>query len=280
MKKLLFTILILFSFITNIFAEETIGYVNGTEVNFRNEPSLNSKVISQLNRPEEIIILDIVVTSDIKYKYWYKIKTKENEIGYIYYLLVVTDPKLIGSDLKKSLKEVIFYDSKLGPIKFSNKLPITIKLLKKIFPEHKVTKGIGQGDSPDFYYFGVSKENKTIQISSFIQYKDYNLKQIKSPHQNNINIDLLAINSNEIKDQYGLSVGDTYKDIIRKRKGELVIRNSHHDKTIGKDQIYYSIWGNFDNKSYADVSPVNIPNEQVIKHNWEIISISWPSPIW
>ena len=74
MKKLLFTILILFSFITNIFAEETIGYVNGTEVNFRNEPSLNSKVISQLNRPEEIIILDIVVTSDIKYKYWYNIK--------------------------------------------------------------------------------------------------------------------------------------------------------------------------------------------------------------
>ena len=59
----------------------------------------------------------------------------------------------------------------------------------------------------DFYYFGVSKENKTIQISSFIQDEDYN--------QNNINIDLLAINSNEIKDQYGLSVGDTYKDIIR-----------------------------------------------------------------
>ena len=272
MKKLLFTILILFSFITNIFAEETIGYVNGTDVNFRNKPSLNSKVISQLNRPEEIIILDIVVTSDIKYKYWYKIKTKENEIGYIYYLLVVTDPKLIGSDLNKSLKEVIFYDSKLGPIKFSNKLPITIKLLKKIFPEHKVTKGIGQGDSPDFYYFGVSKENKKINISSFIQNEDYN--------QNNINIDLLAINSNEIKDQYGLSVGDTYKDNIRKRKGELVIRNSHHDKTIGKDQIYYSIWGNFDNKSYADVSPVDIPNEQVIKHNWEIKSISWPSPIW
>ena len=173
MKKLLFTILILFSFITNIFAEETIGYINGTEVNFRNKPSLNSKVISQLNRPEEIIILDIVVTSDIKYKYWYKIKTKENEIGYIYYLLVVTDPKLIGSDLNKSLKEVIFYDSKLGPIKFSNKLPITIKLLKKIFPEHKVTKGIGQGDSPDFYYFGVSKENKKINISSFIQNEDY-----------------------------------------------------------------------------------------------------------
>ena len=69
-----------------------------------------------------------------------------------------------------------------------------------------------------FYYFNVSKENKTIQISSFIQDEDYN--------QNNINIDLLAINSNEIKDQYGLSVGDTYKDIIRKRKGELVIRNS------------------------------------------------------
>jgi hypothetical protein len=46
MKKLLFTTLILFSFITNIFAEETIGYVNGTEVNFRNEPSLNSSFIN------------------------------------------------------------------------------------------------------------------------------------------------------------------------------------------------------------------------------------------
>ena len=78
-----------------------------------------------------------------------KLKQKKMKLD-IYYLLVVTDPKLIGSDLKKSLKEVIFYDSKLGPIKFSNKLPITIKLLKKIFPEHKVTKGIGQGDSPIF----------------------------------------------------------------------------------------------------------------------------------
>ena len=28
-----------------IIAEETIGYVNRTEVNFRNEPSLNSKVL-------------------------------------------------------------------------------------------------------------------------------------------------------------------------------------------------------------------------------------------
>ena len=57
--------------------------------------SLNSEVISQLNRPEEIIILDIVVTSDIKYKYGIKLKQKKMKLD-IYYLLVVTDPKLIG----------------------------------------------------------------------------------------------------------------------------------------------------------------------------------------
>ena len=88
-----------------------------------------------------------------------------------------------------------------------------------------------------------------------------------------INIDLLQIKSNEINEQYDLSIGNTYKDILSKRKRKQKVKDSHHQKTIGKDQIYYPICSNFDNQpNYA----IAIPNAQVKKHNWKITSISWP----
>ena len=72
----------------------------------------------------------------------------------------------------------------------------------------------------------------------------------------------------------------------RKRKGELVIQNNHHGKIIGKSFSFSEI------KSIIQSGAILIINHtlmfhqliyltnQLIKHNWEIISISFPSPIW
>ena len=105
-------------------------------------------------------------------------------------------------------------------------------------------------------------------------------KLIKITKEDDINIDLLEITSTLITDKYGLNVGKTYEDIINLRGENLASGDNHHDKYIGGDNIYYNIWGEFDRKTEADVSPTDIPNKQVKKYNWKIISISWPNSRW
>lgn len=257
-----------------------MGYINGTAVNFRSAPSLKAKKLRQLNRPEQIEILDLVVTDNQKYTYWYKIKTTKNEVGYVYYLLVSPDQNELGKKAGENLLEATFYERTLGVIKFSNHLPISVALLKQLFPGYTIKSGIGQGDSPDYYYFKVSNSKDMISIISYIQYSDYENQTIKTPQPNNIKIDQLKIESPTITDQYGLKTGDTYQEIIKKRGKDLERGNTHHEKYLGSKGLYYRMWGDFNYKGQADVSPETIDNKQMEKYNWEIQSVCWPRPGW
>lgn len=193
----------------------------------------------------------------------------------------IIDSSFIYEKSENKLLEISFNMAGIGKIKLTNKMPITVEFLKNTFQSYSVTKEIGSGDSPDFYFFKVfNKDGDILCIYSFIEYEDYNSKKIKAPKADDINIDLLEIISPLITDKYGLNVGKTYEDIINLRGKNLALGDNHHDKYIGGDNVYYNIWGEFDRKTEADVSPTDISNEQVKKYNWKIISISWPNPRW
>ena len=259
---------------------EKIGYIDGTEVNLRAAPNLKAQKVGQLNRPEQIEILELVITAHSKYTYWYKIKTATNKQGYVYYRYVTPDKNQLGNREQEKIADIIFLDSAIGPIKFSNHLPLSVALLKQMFPGYTINSEIGQGDSPDFYYFEISNRKGSISIYSYIEYAPSDNGVIKTPQPNNITADRIEVTTPTITDQFGLKVGDTYQDIQAKRGGQLEKGNTHHQKYIGNEGLFYTLWGDFDNKPLHDVSPEDIPYEQVIKHNWQIQSISWPRPAW
>jgi hypothetical protein len=87
-------------------------------------------------------------------------------------------------------------------------------------------------------------------------------------------IELLQVRSRQIKDIYGLRVGDRVKDIIAKRGKDLKFGAGHHDVLMGDREIYYSII------TGSDFSPEGFTMEDAVKGNWQIRSISWPEAAW
>ena len=114
---------------------KNIGYIDGTEVNFRATPNLKSQKLGQLNRPEQIEILELVITAHSKYTYWYKIKTASYKQGYVYYRYVTPDKNQLGKRNFEEMLETVFFESKIGAIKLSNHLTLSVALLKKYSPD-------------------------------------------------------------------------------------------------------------------------------------------------
>lgn len=157
-------------------------------------------------------------------------------------------------------------------------------LLIKIFSNHEIYTGIGSGDSLDFHYIDITRANKKMMsIISFIN-------SDKQGYPRLIPIDLLEVESPMIEDSYGLKVGNSYAE-VRQKRGVLSIMDMHHYKALGALEgrpIYYSIYGETDPIYYTneaveiamDVSVEDILDEEVIKNNWVIFKITWPSPAW
>ncbi len=63
------------------------GIITDMHVNFRSEPTLSGTVLGQLNKDDEIEILEEsekMMNIDLMRSYWYKVKTTKNEVGWCY----------------------------------------------------------------------------------------------------------------------------------------------------------------------------------------------------
>lgn len=89
-----------------------------------------------------------------------------------------------------------------------------------------------------------------------------------------VSISILQVYSPEIRDVYGLRVGDRVKDIIAKRGKDLKFGAGHFDVLMGDGDIYYSI------ATGSDFSPEKFTMEDAVKGDWQIRSISWPKAAW
>jgi len=160
----------------------------------------------------------------------------------------------------------------LGPLPLTGKpAKVSEAALKKAFPQYSVKYEIGSGDSPDFHYFEVatSKGEVLFSVTSFI---DESQKAEKTTSA--VPISILQIHSKQIRDAYGLRVGDRVKDIIAKRGKDLKFGAGHFDALMGDGNIYYSLI------TGSEFSPERLTKEDAIKGNWQIRSISWPEAAW
>ncbi|NKE72623.1 hypothetical protein [Candidatus Manganitrophus noduliformans] len=167
---------------------------------------------------------------------------------------------------------LILSPTALGPLPLTGRpAKVSETKLKKLFPNLVVKYDIGQGDSPDFHYFEVSKPNGEVlfTIKSFIEESAESKKTTSE-----VSISILQVRSPEIKDVHGLRVGDRVKDIITKRGKDMEFGAAHHDVVMGAGNIYYSI------ATGSDLSPERLTMEDAVKGNWKIRVISWPEAAW
>ena len=163
----------------------------------------------------------------------------------------------------------------LGPLQLTAKpVKVSEAKLKKLFPQYSVKYDIGSGDSPDFHYFAITtpKGELLFTIKSFIDDSEEAKKTASE-----VPISLLQIWNKEIRDAYGLRVGDRVKDITTKRGKDLKFGAGHHEALMGNGEIYYSL---IISERPEGQSIDTLTLEDAIKGNWQIRSISWPVAAW
>ncbi|NQW27661.1 MAG: SH3 domain-containing protein [Flammeovirgaceae bacterium] len=253
----------------------TNGFIKGTEVNLRAEPNLKAEILGQLNTGDEVEILHIEFTINNKYPYWYKIKTLENKVGYVYFTLVQL------AKASKEIKETVFYfdneGSEARAIKFSNQIPMSYPLLEKIFPNETIdfSEEFNNDDELIGFLFSINEIKIRVSNTGLNKNPDGTLTDLF--------ITSILIQSESISDIYGLRIGDTYEDIKNKRGAQINTFPGHHivSVSITPYDIFYEVSGETGHDiNGPDVSPEDFSVEMIKKYNWGIDSISWPSPQW
>lgn len=172
-------------------------------------------------------------------------------------------------------ESLMLTENSLGSLELSENTVVSISFLKEKFPELNISHEIASGDSPDFHYYEAKHKNGEVlfSIRSYINDGDYTLKSSK--------IDSLVIHSNKIKDQYGISIGNSYADVKKARPDNLKFGANHHDNYLGEGKIWYSFNVYIEsNVPGLFESPERIKIESLIEQNPNVTFISWPSPKW
>ena len=159
----------------------------------------------------------------------------------------------------------------LGTLPLGKGAKVSEQQLVKLFPQFVVTYEIGQGDSPDFHYFEVKdkKGDVLFAIKSFIE-ESAKSKKLDSA----VAISILQVYGAQVRDSYGLIIGDRVKDIVKKRGKSLDFSAGHHHVSLGSGDIFYNI------PVEIDQSPELLKMGDAIKANGKIRSISWPTAAW
>lgn len=159
--------------------------------------------------------------------------------------------------------ELVLFEDHIGTIPLPFPRKDMLPELRYAFKPLTVTKEIGQQDGPDFPLYSVKDGSREIAYFSM----DF---------EDTLALVELRITSGGIADKYGLSVGDKFSRIKKRRTDELHTYSDYHGHTYAsmKDsQIGYEI---------SDSSPpVNAPDDAIdqvsdsIRENWEITTVLW-----
>lgn len=172
-------------------------------------------------------------------------------------------------------ENLVLFEDKIGGLALSAQTRVSVESLSSIFPNLKVVHGIGQGDSLDFHYFELMNSNHELmfKIKSFITGANYDEAEVP--------IDILVVYSKLISDQYGVSIGFRYEDVVKARGEALEFGASHFDNYLGRHQIWYTFTVRVETEIEGLYeSPERIKIGALVTENPMVNSISWPKPRW
>lgn len=135
--------------------------------------------------------------------------------------------------------------------------------ISQAFKNYDVKKIIGQQDGPDFIYYSVL-DNFGKEIYSF-----------NMDFENELKLDKILTESEKVRDQYGLSIGDTYAKIKQLRGYNIKHSTSPVEmmETVAyydNSNIIYEI-----NGDYKDVNGTGEEKDSQVNDTWKIKYIVW-----
>jgi hypothetical protein len=175
-----------------------------------------------------------------------------------------TKDSVMTTEIKPELfPALILYEDSLHTIALPFQRQEMLPVLKEQLQPYTITKGIGQQDGPDFPYYAVNKNKENLLF--FSMDSDDTLK-----------LDKVIIHSPLIADVYGLKVGDDYKNIAKKRKGEFKQYTDYHHHTYlyqKHSKIVYEISGHLSLPDTADTKNLQFTEDQL--KDWKIEYVIW-----
>jgi hypothetical protein len=163
-----------------------------------------------------------------------------------------------------SFQDIILFENKINevPLPFPKK-EMTFDL-KSLFGAYKVQKKIGQQDGPNFPLYSVKNNGKDI---AFFGMND----------MDTLVLDNIYVQATDIKDQYGLKVGDKLALILKNRgKGKIAFDPYHQHLYYYYDnsKISYELTGDFE-KSIGMENLENLVIEEADIEDWKIEYLIW-----
>ena len=148
-----------------------------------------------------------------------------------------TDEKQI-EELKEKRKityqQIVLSENKIDTFSIPFQEKDMLMDLKSYYKSYNVEIKIGQQDGPDFPYIDIVKnDGNSVAFFSF----DY---------ENKYKLDEIRILDSILTDQYGIRVGDSYQELVEKRKGDFRNSTDYHQHTylyIENSNIYYELTG-------------------------------------
>ena len=162
---------------------------------------------------------------------------------------------------------IVLTESSIGTFEISAGKKISLHMLSKAFPEYRVTHEIGMGDSPDFHLFTVATHQGEA-IISFISY----VQEQSMYEAALVPLDEVLLLAGDVKDQYGVSPGDTLSSALQKRP-KMEHGYGHMDSYLGTGKIWYLFHA-------TTAEGIEVPLDQATKINPRIEVISGPVPRW
>jgi len=141
-----------------------------------------------------------------------------------------------NSESSKKENKMILSEDSLGIIRIPISLDSLLDKLKENYPIYQVSKEIGQQDGPNYPYINIADEYNT--SLGYINYDGDKPDKLNDIH----------IVSSDITDEYGITVGMDYDDIIKLRGNHFSNQFDYHHHVYLYDttsNIFYEITGDF-----------------------------------
>lgn len=162
-------------------------------------------------------------------------------------------------------KAIVLTESSIAGMSLSYEMPISLYKLWQEFPYHIVTHELGEGEPGEFHLFTVSERNGPT-VAIFLSY----IEEEAQFEAGVVPLHRVVVFSGGVKDQYGVSPGDSLASVLARRKG-LEFGVAHMDNYLGKGKLWYQF--TVQGKHGAQVS-----RTEAEQANPTIELISWPAP--
>ena len=153
------------------------------------------------------------------------------------------EPNIVVKEDEKETKtespiysEIVLKENQIDSFSIPFHKKNMLRTLRKHYDPYWVEANIGQQDGPDFIYIDVLRDDNN-PVVYFIFNSD-----------NKYKLDEIRIMDSTAVDEYGVRVGDTYDDIIKKRQVNFKNSTNYHAHTYlytDNSNIYYELTGDF-----------------------------------